>query len=103
MTLIRDRIRAYMEKHQLTRFMMAEALSMPVRQLDSYLYNGVTPPYVMNTVMDLLEQHPQVGAWIGARRTRERPRGKPFEPGHPWRFNDERRKQLLAEKRSRVA
>ena len=86
MPLIRDRIRDYMQKHQLTRYMMATALSMPVRQLDSYLYDGTSPPYCMAALMDLLEQHPEVGYWLGARRTRERPRGRPFKPGNPWRF-----------------
>lgn len=86
MPQIRDRIRDYMAKHNLTRFMMAQALRMPVRQLDAYLYDGVTPPYVMTAMMDLLEQHPQVGFWLGARRTRARPRGRPFEKGNPWRF-----------------
>ena len=84
--LIKDRIRAYMQKHNLTRYMMATALSMPVKQLDRYLYMGTTPPYCMAALMDLLEQHPQVGYWLGARRTRERPRGRPFEKGNPWRF-----------------
>ena len=64
MPQIRDRIRDYMAKHNLTRFMMAQALRMPVRQLDAYLYDGVTSPYVMTAMMDLLEQHPQVGFWL---------------------------------------
>ena len=101
MMTVRERLHAYMNRHRLTRQRMADALSTPVKTMDSWLYEGVTPPAVMVRMLDLLEQHSKVRTWAGAIRSRERRRGRAFQPGHPYRFNDPRRPQALAEARAR--
>ena len=101
MASVRDRIQAFMCKHKLTRVQMAEALGTSVWTMDAWKY-GTTPPAAVAKLMDLLEKYPSVRVLAGATHQKV-PRGKPFEKGHPWRFNDERRKQLLAEKRKSVA
>ena len=81
---VHQRIQAFMLKHRLTRAQMAEALGTSVWTMDNW--KNATPPACAVKLMDLLEQHPQVRYWLGATRTRERPRGRPFEKGNPWRF-----------------
>jgi len=103
MMTVGARLNAFRKQHRLTRQKLADAFATPVKTLDSWLYSGVTPPGVMVPMVDMIEKRPEVRSWLGLVHRRKRRRGKPFEPGHPWRFNDERRKQLLAEKHSRVA
>ena len=101
---VRDRLTAFMKSRNITRRQLADAFSTPVKTMDSWRYNGTTPPAVTLCLLGLIEDDLHVRAKLGLSRRKEcRPRGKPFQPGNPWRLNDERRKQLLAEKHSKVA
>jgi hypothetical protein len=101
MPTVRERLNAFRKRRNVTRTQLADALSTPLRTMDGWLYEGHTPPGVMITMLDLIEDNPQVGAKLGLSRRKERPRGRPFERGHCFRFNDPRRPAALAEARKR--
>lgn len=97
--MLRDRMRTLMKRRNLTRRELASAIETSPHTLRGWLDQGKTPPAAIGPLIALIEERPQVRARLGLSRGKKRERGKPFEPGNPWRINDERRKQLLAEKR----
>jgi len=99
--MLRDRMRMLMERRNLTRRELADAFETSPHTLRGWLDRGRTPPAAIGRLLDLIEKRSQVRAWLGLSRGRKRPRGRPFEPGHPFRFNDPRRPQALAEARAR--
>jgi len=96
---VRERLQDFRKSRNFTRRQLADALSTPIKTLDSWLYEGHTPPGAMISLLDLIENDSHVRARLGLSRRRERPRGKPFERGHKFRFGDPRRPQALAEAR----
>lgn len=89
-----ERIRAFRIKHKLTRARMAEAFGTSVRTVDAWKEN--TPPACAVRLVDLLERYPCIRKLAGA-TPEKRGRGRPFEPGHQFRFGDPRRPQAIAE------
>ena len=104
MMTVGARLHAYMKQHRLTRQKMADALSTPVKTMDSWLYSGITPPAVMIPMLDMIEKRSQVRSWLGlSRGGKKLARGRPFPRGHPYRFGDPRREAALREARKRKA
>jgi hypothetical protein len=101
MATVRDRLNSFRKRHNVTRSQLAEALSTPVRTMNGWIYEGHTPPGAMISLLDLIEDSPRARARLGLSRRKERPRGRPFERGHPFRFNDPRRPAAIAEARAR--
>ena len=97
MPTVRERLNAFMKRRNVTRSQLAAALSTSVKTMDGWLYEGHTPPAVMISMLDLIEGSPRVRARLGLSCRRKLPRGRPFQPGHPYRFNDPRRLQAIAE------
>ena len=91
-----ERIRAFRIKHKLTRARMAEAFGTSAGTMDAWKEN--TPPACAVRLMDLLERYPCIRKLAGA-TPEKRGRGRPFEPGHKFRFGDSRRQQAIAEAR----
>ena len=100
---LRDRIRTLMEEQGLTRRQMAAGLDTPPDTLKGWLDQGKTPPAALGPLLDLIERKPQVSHWLrlGKRRVKLRPRGYGFQPGNPWRMNDPRRQEAIAEARAK--
>ena len=101
---LRDRISAIMKEHGLTRREMAAGLDTSPHTFRGWLDKRRTPPAALGPLLDLIEGRP-VRGWLrlGMGRIKQRPRGRPFERGHAFRFNDPRRPQALAEARERRA
>jgi|SRR5208337_3875751 len=96
--MLRDRMRRLMKRRNLTRRELADAFETSPHTLRGWLDQGKTPPAAVGPFLTQIEECPQVRARLGLSRGKKLKRGKPFEPGNPWRINDERRKRLLAEK-----
>ena len=92
-----------MKQRGLTRRELAEGLDMSPWTLDGWLDHGRTPPAAIAALLDVIESSPQARAKLGLSRGRKLPRGNGFKPGNPWRLNDARRPEALAEARKRKA
>ena len=101
MPTVRERLNSFRKRRNVTRSQLAEALSTPLRTMDSWLYEGRTPPGAMLTLLGLIENESRVRSQLGLSRRKKRSRGRPFERGHCFRFNDPRRPAALAEARKR--
>lgn len=101
MPTIQERLNAFRRSHSLTHRQLADALSTPLRTLHAWTSDGKTPPAVMLTMLDLIENDSRIRAKLGLSRRKEQPRGRPFEKGHCYRFNDPRRSEAIAESRKR--
>jgi len=88
--ILSERIRAFMERYELSRSQMREILRTPRGTFDHWLDDDKTPPGCLSVVMDLLEARSQVRVWLGVHKpTQRKPRGRPFKRGNPWRFGKE--------------
>lgn len=100
MRTVGQRLTDFMESRDITRKQLAAALSTPERTIDNWRWHNSTPPSVMLTVLDLLENDGHVRAKLGLSRRKKQPGGN-FQPGNPWRWNDPRRAQAIAEARAK--
>ena len=101
MPKLRDRMRQLMKRRNLTRRELAAGIGTSRFTLNAWLDQGVTPPAAVGPLLDLIEERPQVRAWLGLSRGKKRKRGRPFEPGNPYRIGSPTRKAALAEARAR--
>jgi hypothetical protein len=99
--LLRDRMRAFMKQRGLTRRELADGLDVSRLTLHGWLDRGRTPPSVLASMLDVIENSPQARSRLGLSRGSKLPRGRAFERGNPWRLNDPRRPEALAEARAR--
>ena len=99
--MLRDRMRAIMERRGLTRRELADGLDMSPHTLRGWLDRGRTPPAALGALLTLIEEKPQARSRLGLSRGKKFPRGRPFEPGNPWRMGSPTRKAALAEARAR--
>lgn len=91
--IIAERVKHFMELHELSRDEMAEILRTPVSTVNDWLSatKPRIPPACMVLIMNLLEQSPQARKLAGVHKTQPRaPRGKPFKPGNPYRYKKDR-------------
>ena len=84
--MLRDRMRTIMKRRNLTRRELADAFETSPHTLRGWLDQGKTPPAAVGPLLDLIEKRPQVRAWLGLSRGKKLKRGRPFEPGNPWRI-----------------
>jgi hypothetical protein len=98
---VRERLQDFRKRRRFTRRQLADALSTPLKTLDSWLYEGHTPPGAMISLLHLIERDPHVRRQLGLIHPTKIPRGRPFERGHPYRFGDPRREAALKEARKR--
>jgi hypothetical protein len=98
---LRDRIRVFMNRRNLTRREFANGLDMSPHTLTGWLDKSRTPPAAVAALIDVLESSSQARSRLGLSRGGKLPRGRSFERGNPWRLNDSRRPQALAESRKR--
>ena len=101
MPKLRDRMRQLMKERNLTRRELAGGLGTSRYTLNAWLDRGCTPPAAVGPLLDLIEERPQVRAWLGLSRGKKRKRGRPFKPGNPYRIGSPTRKAALAEARAR--
>ena len=99
--MLRDRLRAFMRQRGLTRRELADGLDTSPHTLRGWLDRGRTPPSILASLLDVLEEKPQARSRLGLSRGSKLPRGRSFQPGNPWRLNDPRRKAALREARAR--
>ena len=84
---LKERLRAFMAEHDLSRAQLATILQTPLDTLNNWLDKGRTPPGCLVPLMALLERRSQVRTWLGVHRKVEAaPRGKPFRKGNAHRF-----------------
>jgi hypothetical protein len=79
---------------------MSAALGTELGTYRSWKYRKSTPPGAIDKLLTLFEKHPCVRKLAGATREKQ-VRGKPFAPGHCYRFGDPRRPQALKEARAK--
>jgi hypothetical protein len=95
MATVRERLDSFMKERKVTRQQLADALSTPVSTMDSWLYEGVTPPSAVLAMLGLIENDSRIRTRLGLVHRREHRRSNGFKPGNPWRFNDPRRSKYL--------
>jgi hypothetical protein len=93
-------MRALMKRRNLTRRELAAGLDTSPHTLRGWL-DGKTPPAALGPLLALIEEKPQARSRLGLSRGKKLARGRPFECGHPYRFNDSRRPEAIAEARAR--
>jgi hypothetical protein len=98
---LKDRMKAIMKQRGLTRRELADGLDTPPTTLRGWLDYGVTPPAALGALLTLIEEKPQARSRLGLSRGSKLPRGRAFPRGNPWRLNDPRRPEALAEARAR--
>ena len=96
-------MRAIMKQRGLTRRELAAGLDVSPFTLRNWLDCGVTPPASLGPLLTLIEEKPQARSRLGLSRGSKLPRGRAFQRGNPWRLNDPRRPEALAEARARKA
>ena len=99
--LLRDRMRALMERRNLTRRELADALGTNHYTCRGWLDLGRTPPAAIAQLLTLIEESSSVRRRLGLSHGKQLPRGRPFPKGHQFRFNDPRRPAALAAARTR--
>jgi hypothetical protein len=98
---LRDRLRAIMERRGLTRRELADGLDTSPFTLRGWLDYGRTPPANLGALLDVLETSSQARSKLRLSRGSKLPRGRPFQPGNPWRIGSSTRKAALAEARAK--
>jgi len=101
--MLRDRMRAFMKRRGLTRRELADGLDTSPHTLTGWLDRGRTPPATLGALLDVLEEKPQARSKLRLSRGSKLPRGRPFQPGNPWRIGSSTREAALREAWKRKA
>jgi hypothetical protein len=86
---IPERIRSIMAQHGLSCTRFAAIIQTPAKTVEKWLAGSLKPPKCMAALLDVLEQSEEARQLLGVHKPKPKakaPRGRPFEPGNPWRF-----------------